>query len=345
MGMTEASIAAATGTTRRRARRCALALGALVLLLGAAGCSASSALTATPDNALADTLAESAPVRAGLMGPSEDWHHLHQVLGYLRKDRPTRPVVIMMGGSVTRECTVNDLSWRRQIVSLGGPRVLAFNVGSTNQSFDHDIAMVRLLPDVPSLVIIGVNMGRFTWKPPSKGAAAARVYPREGSVIKPYAQHRFTVNHIMSDAAKRDLLFEWLGKRQPMFNENFRYNAGKLAELVALCRQRGFRPVILSMPLNLQIIRHVMDRQRARIAAKCELVAETYHVPYMDWVPQMDLVSGDFVDNWHLVEPGRVKWQRRLSQMTVRLLHRYGIEKVPRLSPSATPSTSTAPSS
>lgn len=344
MGTTEARTGAA-GTTRRRVRWLAAALVALVVLVGATGCSASSALTATPDNALADTLAESAPVKAGLMGPSEDWHHLHQVLGYLRKDRPRCPVVIMMGGSVTRECTVNDLSWRRQILSLGGPRVLAFNVGSTNQSIDHNIAMVRLLPDVPTLVIIGVNMGRFTWKPPSQDAAAERVYPNEGSAIKPYAQHRFTVKHIMSDAAKRDLLFEWLGKRQPMFNENFRYNAGKLAELVAVCRQRGFHPVILSMPLNEQIIRHVMDRQRARIAAKCELLAERYHVPYIDWVPRMDLVSGDFVDNWHLVEPGRVKWQRRLSQMTVRLLRRYGIEKVPAPSPSATPSTSTAPSS
>ncbi len=311
---------------------------ALPLLALAGACSATTAVNSDP--AFADPLVASAPIKSGLMEPSGDWHHLLQVLGYLTADRLTHPVVFLMGGSVTRECTINDLSWRRQIVKLGGPGVMAFNLGSTNQSFDHNIAMVRQLPDVPTLVIIGVNMGRYTWKPPPAGAAARRVSPAEGSVIEPYAQHRFTVEHILSDEAKRELLFEWLGKRQPMFRENFRYNAGKLDELVAVCLERGFHPVILNMPLNEEIIQNVMDRYRARIAANCEHVGAKYHVPYVDWMPRIDLVSGDFFDNWHLVEPGRVKWQLRLSRLTVELLDRYGIVEIPIPSPSPTPSSS-----
>jgi len=37
-------------------------------------------------------------------------------------------------------------------------------------------------------------------------------------------------------------------------------------------------------------------------------------------------VSSDFADLFHLVEPGRVKWQLRLSKTVVSLLARYGME-------------------
>jgi len=317
---------------------------AIVLLAATAGCSAKDAVTTTPEAAAAITFSETAPIRSGLMSPMEDWHHLRQVLGYLSVNRPTRPVVYLLGGSAARECTINDLNWRRQIVTLGGPRVWAFNLGSSNQSFDHDIAIVRRLPDVPSLVIIGVNFGRYAWAPPTE-AGLAKMLKDEGTVIKPYAQHRFQAGHIAADWRKREMLAEWAKERPPLFRENFSYNARRLAALVSLCKQRGFRPVILNMPLNTQIIRHTMDTYRARMTYRQEKIADTYKVPYIDWVPTINLVSTDFVDNWHLVEPGRVKWQLRLSRMTVKLLNRYGITRVPPLTPSPSPSSSPSPAS
>jgi hypothetical protein len=33
----------------------------------------------------------------------------------------------------------------------------------------------------------------------------------------------------------------------------------------------------------------------------------------------------DFADNWHLVEPGRTKWQKRLSKWTVHFIDLYGL--------------------
>jgi len=318
---------------------------ALVLLVATAGCSAKDAVTTTPEAAAATTFSVTAPVKSGLMSPMEDWHHFRQVLGYLRENRPRKPVVYLLGGSSARECTINDQSWRRQIVELGGPSVWAFNLGSSNQSFDHEIEMVRLLPDVPTIVLIGINLGRYCWKPPTQAAIDKMVLKDEGSVIKPYAQHRFVYNHIAADSKKRQMAHEWREERAPVFNQNFRYNAGRLGALVSLCKQRGFHPVILNMPWNKVIVGHLHDRYRNRMANHADDVAAKYNVPYIDWVPTMNLVSRDFMDNAHLVEPGRVKWQLRLSRMTVKLLNRYGITKVPPLTPSPSPSSSPSPAS
>jgi hypothetical protein len=38
------------------------------------------------------------------------------------------------------------------------------------------------------------------------------------------------------------------------------------------------------------------------------------------------MVSGDFYDLVHLVEPGRVKYQRRLCGQSADLLRQYGME-------------------
>jgi hypothetical protein len=42
------------------------------------------------------------------------------------------------------------------------------------------------------------------------------------------------------------------------------------------------------------------------------------------FVAAADLRDGDFYDLWHLVEPGRAKWQALLSARTATLLLRYG---------------------
>jgi hypothetical protein len=342
--MTDGATARGGGRVGRRLAGTVLpVLAAFLLLAVASGCSARDAMTTTPEAVAAVTYSETAPVKSGLMSPMEDWHHLRQVLGYLKVNRPKRPPVYLLGGSSTRECTINDLSWRRQIAAFGGPRVWAFNLGSSNQSFDHEIEMIRQLPDVPSIVIIGINLGRYCWKPPTDWGVKKMVLKDEGSVIKPYAQHRFVYNHIAADSKKREMAYQWIDERGPQFNEYFRYNAGRLAALVSFCKQRGFHPVILNMPWNKVIVGHLHDSYRDRMARNAENVAARYNVPYIDWIPAMNLVSRDFMDNAHLVEPGRVKYQRRLSLLLVRLCHRYGISVVPRPTASPTPSSTTSP--
>jgi hypothetical protein len=323
------------------AASCALLALPLLALLGA--CSASPASSAmTPVELRAYSLAGTAPVKKSLMSPGEDWKHLHQVLGYWQIYTPQRPAVYLLGGSVARESQINDLNWRRQIVDLGGPKVEAFNLGSMNQSYDDNIAMVKILPDVPTLVIIGVNLGRYTWREVEPEVTAKRIKPDTSGVISPYNGHRFSQNHIAGDVRKRERVFKWLDERYPVFKANFRYNAGRLDELVALCLERGFHPVIMNLPINKPIVRHALDAPRERYARNCRNVAEKYGIPYVDFLPSVPFVSRDFLDIWHCVEPGRVKWQLRVSKMVVRMLDRYDIETIP--TPTPSPSTSESPS-
>ena len=181
--MSERRPASGAGRVRRAAAVAAGVLLALPLAALLAACSASPASSAmTPGELRAYSLAGTAPVKSGLMSPGDDWKHLHQVLGYYQTHTPQRPAVFLLGGSVARESTINDLNWRRQIVDIGGPTVEAFNLGSMNQSFDDNIAMVKILPDVPTLVIIGVNLGRYTWREVEPEVTAKRIKPDTSGV-------------------------------------------------------------------------------------------------------------------------------------------------------------------
>ncbi len=190
--------------------------------------------------------------------------------------------------------------------------------------------MIERLPSAPSLVIIGVNVGRYTNRAPYRPGFVIPLplkgfrTPHGDATIEPYAQHKFTQGRA-GPVRKREMLDKWESERLPVFQEFFGYNAGRLEALVQVCLDRGFHPVILNMPLNLEIIGERMDEPRARYERQCRAVAAKYDVPYIDWVPRIDLVSEDFVDNWHLIEPGRVKWQAELSALTVAMLRRYGL--------------------
>ena len=260
----------------------------------------------------------------------EDWRHVHQVLGYLEEYPPEGAVVYLLGGSAVRESTVSDRSWRREVERAGGPRVEVFNLGATNQSFDHNITMVERLPAVPALVIIGVNVGRYANSAPDPPGSVPPLplkgflTPHGGATIEPYVQHKFTQGRA-GPVRKREMLDRWVSERLPVFREFFGYNAGRLEALVQACLDRGFHPVILNMPLNLEIIGDHMDEPRVRYEQQCRAVATKHDIPFVDWVPRIDLVSEDFVDNWHLIEPGRVKWQAELSALTVAMLRRYGL--------------------
>jgi hypothetical protein len=83
----------------------------------------------------------------------------------------------------------------------------------------------------------------------------------------------------------------------------------------------------------------------ATYKAGCEKVAATYHIPWLTFVASAGLANGDFFDIFHLVEPGRVKYQHLLSKKTVRLLDKYGLkDPTPTPSPSPTETPAPAPS-
>lgn len=112
----------------------------------------------------------------------------------------------------------------------------------------------------------------------------------------------------------------------PVFRERYAYNLGVLAQLIQECKRCGQHPVLLDLPRDMPIIGHALDAPIATYHAGCSALAERYDIPWVNFVGRARLVNGDLRDLWHLVEPGRAKWQRLLSDRTVTLLPAHGMD-------------------
>jgi hypothetical protein len=263
-------------------------------------------------------LAAAGPATAEF-GPRDDWRHVDAVVAGLNHAPPSAPVVLLLGGSAARESITTEPDWRRQIAALGGGRVSAYNLGASSQGYKDDIEIVSALPAVPTIVLIGINLGRYTTIPPQTVDSARGM---QGVV---YDSHRFHDGQQLEDAAKRALVARWLREKYPRFTARYEGNERVLGALIALCQERGFYPVLVELPINLPIVRHTLDAPRDRYHAGCRAAAQAAGIPYEDFVGRIGLVSHDFVDFSHLVEPGRLKYQHRLSLLVVAKLEQYGL--------------------
>jgi len=267
-------------------------------------------------------LAATAPPATAVYRSGDDWRHVEAVIAALGKKPPTDPVVVLLGGSAARECVTTEPRWRSQIAAFGGGRVRAFNLGSSSQSFANDLTIVRALPGVSTVVLIGLNVGRYTSIPPKDAAATRVATSRTGSV---YDSHRFHNGQRLSDGAKRALVGQWMRVKYPRFKRRYAGNAAKLRELISVCQEKGYYPVLVELPLDLRIVGGSWNRPRGTYRAGCRAAAAAYGIPYEDFVGRIGLRSHDFVDLSHLLETGRDKYQRRLSRLVVTRLRQYGL--------------------
>jgi len=310
------------------ARRVAvgLALGATLVAMTAlpAACSARAANGAVPVSAAPTVSASSsampAAARQAEVGGRNDWTHVLQVVANLAAEPPSTPVLVLLGGSAARESTIGDASWRTQIAAEGGPVTAAYNLGSRNRTLTENLALVRELPRVPTIVFIGVNLGAFTSAQPSVTLAL----PEPTASLPPYKQHQYSQNHLRSVTEKHALVSAWLRERYPIYQRNYVSSAQALEELVEACRDRGFRPVLLELPRDTEIIGHRLDAPLARYRGTCRTLAKRYDIPFVSFVAAARLPNRDFYDLWHLVEPGRRTWQQLLSAKSANLLRAYG---------------------
>jgi hypothetical protein len=263
---------------------------------------------------------------AGARRPSfregDDWRHLWALLAQFKQSPPKVPVVYLLGGSTARECTTLDGPWSDQVSRLAGRRIRAVNLGTSKQMYRQDLDIVDLLPAVPSIVLIGVNLGRFATPPPTSATAPAA---RSDSILTSYAQHRFSSGSVLGDAKKRMILRKWLAVRYPLFKHNYAYDLGRLELVIAECQRLGQHPVLVNLPVDDAIVRPALDAPRARYARGCRKLAAEYHIRYVDFVGKVGFVSRDFADLWHCVPSGRVKYQARLSRVVHTLVDQYGL--------------------
>ena len=263
---------------------------------------------------------------------SADWLHILKVLADLEASPPKVPVVYLLGGSAARESTISDTSWTAEVRRLGGPRVHAYTLGSNGQTFADDIGFVNRMPTVRSIVLIGIGLGRFVPQP-VKGAAQGAEQPaaalgarQDARSAGSYNRHHYSVTHILTNAQKRQYVHWWLANIYPTFKRDFAGNVAELEQLITTCQARHLHPVLLEEPINLQIIGHLLDKPRHRYRDACRALAKKYGIPKINFLRKVGLVSGDFFDMSHLVQPGRVKWQPRLSKTVISLLERFDMD-------------------
>ncbi len=283
-----------------------------------------------------------APVGEELRGNDygKDWQHAVQVVANLRADPPEVPLVVLLGGSSAREATVLDDDWERQIERRSGYVVDAYNLGSKHRSYAQDLAFVKLLPrGVPTIVYIGVNLGRFCL--PVRTASVTLPQPRP---LPYYPQHVYHQSRIQSRSTKRYYVSYWLSARYPEFRANFSRELAMLEKIIRTAKSRGLRVALVDLPRDLPVIGSAFDAPVSRYHARCSALARRYDVPWLRFNGAARFVDRDFFDIFHLVEPGRVKYQSILSDKTVRLLKKYHMPMPEPPSPPPSPSPSPSPS-
>ncbi len=313
----------------------AATLCALPLLLGACSSSSPGTLGTSAEAAAAAPAPRDSHEAIGAAEAQDDWGHTLQVIANLRADPPDLPVVYLLGGSVARECIPSEQSWGAAVAEGGGPAALTYDLASSNRTTATDLKLVAVMPKVPSIVFIGVNVGRFT---PAPSTPTVKLPAPSGS-LPPWDQHRYF--DARSVAAKESLLRGWLKTRYPLFKKHYAYNRDMLEKLVRACKARGFHPVLLELPRNTAVIKSRLDAPVARYHRSCKAIAAEYGIPWVKFVGAARLKNGDFHDLWHLIGPGRRKWQPLLAARTAALLKKYGMTAP---APSPTPSGSSVPS-
>jgi hypothetical protein len=250
----------------------------------------------------------------------DEWTHCLQVVSDLRAHPPADPLVLLLGGSSARECTISDARWADEIRALGGPLVVARNLGSKARTTAQDVEIAKALPRTRAVVYIGVRLSRFT----SRVTTAHIDLPQPGRVST-YRQHWYWASQVRSAAERRMLAKRWPQDCGPRFDKNFAKGTRMLRRLVRACSDRGLHPVLLELPYDASYVDKTLDEQMSRMRQACLDLARDQGIPFVSFNDAARLQSSDFYDLWHLVEPGRTKWQRLLSQTTVDLLRRYGL--------------------
>jgi len=271
---------------------------------------------------------------------SKDRIHCLQIVANLRAEPPEQPVVILLGGSSARESTIDDHNWAAQILRQHGPTVVAYNLGSRNDTFELDREIAESLPkDMPAIVYIGINIGRFCNSPSDPSLNL----PDPEIPAPAYYQHVYSKERIQSASLKRYYVKYWLTRRWPEFKARYSYNMRVVESVVKTCIRRGLHPVLVDLPRDLPIIGHSFDSPAATYKAGCKRVAAKYHIPWLTFVAAAGFVDHDFFDIFHLVEPGRSKYQHLLSEKTVTWLGKYGLNPEPTPTPTPSPSPTETP--
>ena len=274
--------------------------------------------------AAAVLLSSVAPDHARALVTIGDWHHVWNVVGYVRAAPPAGPVAYYIGDSTARESVVSEATWTRQLRAMGARDARGFVLASHGQTFGMDLRIVRDLPRGSGVVLIGVSLSRLIGPPvPGPAAHPATFSAGVAPSVNPWVQHEYDQLAEMTSAQKRGRVTHWMRSRMPVFLHYRAANLAALGKVVAACRARGLLPLIVDLPLNLAAVGKGLDRPLRSYRSGVRAVARHYHVQYVSFVRALHLRSDAFYDICHVVHRGAVPWQKRLARVAAPRLARF----------------------
>jgi len=98
------------------------------------------------------------------------------------------------------------------------------------------------------------------------------------------------------------------------------YNLAMLEEILKLARERGFSVALYDQPLNTSAAGPDWAGVVPAYRAACRRLAREYGVAYLHIERAVDLKDDDFADLFHLLAPGRAKWQPEMARQLAAVL-------------------------
>jgi hypothetical protein len=291
-------------------------LGALTAACG--GTAVGAEVPPQPSSAAPSPAAASPAALA--YGSVSDWAHEWTLVRQLQAKPPQELVVYYLGDSIARESIVSDSSWAAGILRLGGPAVRTVSLTGHDQSFAMDISLVKALPATPGIALIGVGLSRLLFDPtaPPPAEAAGGQPIASGTTSSGWARHHYDTRRKYTFAQQRAIARRWIRWHSAQFRANKAANLADLGRLVALCRAKGLRPVLVDMPFNLAAGR-TLAKPRAAYRIACIRLARRDGIRYTSFLRALHLPARDFWDNGHLLRAGYVRWQERLARLVIGL--------------------------
>jgi hypothetical protein len=99
-----------------------------------------------------------------------------------------------------------------------------------------------------------------------------------------------------------------------LYRQYSAYNLAMLEEILKLARDRGFAVALYDQPLNTSAAGPDWAGVVPAYRAACRQLAGKYGVPYLHIERGVDLEDADFADLFHLLAPGRAKWQPEMAR-------------------------------
>jgi hypothetical protein len=129
-----------------------------------------------------------------------------------------------------------------------------------------------------------------------------------------YHEHYTIDGPVRTAAQKREMATNDMAADRVTYDAYADYNFAVLEELVRLAHERGFVVAFFDQPLNEHVLGPEWDGVVPSYQSRALAIARAYGVAYLDVEQTVALADSDYLDVYHLVTRGRLKWQPEFAR-------------------------------